>query len=129
MLYLTVLSFGGQMVTYLLSTGFIALEISFLRVASVLAELGGTIMAPYLMNHIGTVRAGLWFLLWQVTCVGMFSWAILTFDITSKLVGICLAVSITFKRLGLWGSDLAIQYIVQEVSALYHDRLYLKRRQ
>ena len=115
-LHWTVLYFGGQMITYLLNTGFLPLEISIFRIASVLAELGGTWAAPIMMQRIGPVRAALWFLMWQVACIGVIGHTIVSGDIMSKAVGITLAVGITFKRLGLWGSDLAIQFLVQEVS-------------
>lgn len=116
-LYWTVLSFGGQTVTYLLTIGFLPLEISVLRLASVVTELAGTWVAPIVMDRIGPVRAGLWFLLWQVFCVLAFAGPTVTSDAMAKSVGVALAAGITFKRVGLWGSDLAIQYIVQEVGA------------
>lgn len=115
-IYWTVLSFGGQTIAYLLNIGFLPLEISILRIASVAAELGGTWIAPILMQRIGPIKAGLWFLLWQIACIGFFAGFIITGDIISKSAGVTLAVGITFKRLGLWGSDLSIQFIVQEVS-------------
>lgn len=113
-LYWTVLTFGGQMTTYLLATGFAPIEISFLRVGAVLAELGGTLIAPTVMARIGPVRSGLWFLMWQVLCVGAFAGGIFSQQSMTRSTSILLSAGITLKRLGLWGSDLAIQFIVQE---------------
>jgi solute carrier family 40 (iron-regulated transporter), member 1 len=85
-----------------------------MRVASVLAELAGTWAAPILMRKIGPVRAGLWLMMWQISCIAAFAGTTMKYDAGTRIVGICLIVGITFKRLRLWGSDLCIQYIVQE---------------
>jgi iron-regulated transporter 1 len=59
-LYLTVLSFAGQMVTYLLSAGYSSMQIGFARTLSVIFEVLATWFAPWLMGRTGVVRAGLW---------------------------------------------------------------------
>ncbi|KAI8284286.1 hypothetical protein K4K56_010206 [Colletotrichum sp. SAR 10_98] len=55
LLYLTVLSFGGQMVTYLLSIGYSATEIGIARTLSVAFEVLATWVAPRLMELIGPI--------------------------------------------------------------------------
>ncbi|KAK6840564.1 hypothetical protein PG995_016318 [Apiospora arundinis] len=112
-LYFTVLYFGGQIISYLFSLGFTSMEVTMLRMASVFAELGGTWMAPIMMDKVGPARAGLFFLFWQVVCLAIFAGPVITHGITTKFVGLALALGITFKRLGLWGTDLSIQYMVQ----------------
>lgn len=116
MLYWTVLTFSGQTVTFLLSGGFSPLEISFFRIASVLAELTGTWFAPPLMRRVGPVKAALYNMLWQVACIAPFAGSILSPSIKLKTMGGLLSAGIILKRPGLMGGDLAIQFIVQEAT-------------
>ncbi|KAJ9199702.1 hypothetical protein DTO164E3_4587 [Paecilomyces variotii] len=113
-LYLTVLSFGAQMVTYLLHTGFSSLEVSCMRIGAVVAELAGTWAAPLAMNKIGPVRSGLWFINYQFACLAASAAAFLFLDPSSRLVALCLILGVALSRLGLWGFDLAVQFLVQE---------------
>ena len=62
LLYLTVLSFASQMTTYLLTLGFTSTHVSVMRLAAVVLELSATCAAPLLMDRIGAVRSGLWFI-------------------------------------------------------------------
>lgn len=116
LLYLTVLSFSGQMVTYLLSTGYTSAQVAIARTLSVAFEVVATWFGPWLMGRLGPVRAGLWFASWQVGCLflGMaVFWAFADQPIISAsgLVG-----GTILSRLGLWGFDLCTQIVVQEVS-------------
>ena len=61
LLYLTVLSFSGQMVTYLLSAGFDSFAVGASRTASTAIELSATWIAPVTMKYIGPIRSGIWF--------------------------------------------------------------------
>jgi iron-regulated transporter 1 len=117
LLYLTVLSFAPQMITYLLHAGFTPLQVSCMRIAAVISEICGTIVAPAAMRRVGPVRAGLWFINWQFGSLAAAAAAFLLFDdeAKSKLVAVCLVVGVTLSRLGLWGFDLNVQYLVQEV--------------
>ncbi|KAK4941726.1 hypothetical protein LTR28_008836 [Elasticomyces elasticus] len=69
LLYFTVLSFSGQMVAYLLAIGLDSPQIGLLRLLSTVLELSATCLAPVVMNKIGPVRAGIWFVNWQIICV------------------------------------------------------------
>ncbi|RTE85378.1 hypothetical protein BHE90_000009 [Fusarium euwallaceae] len=89
-LYLMVLSFAGQMVTYLLSAGYSSVQIGFSRTLSVVFEVLATWIAPWLMGRIGVVRD------------------------KSLLSASGLVVGTILSRLGLRGFDLCIQLIVQE---------------
>jgi iron-regulated transporter 1 len=118
LLYLTVLSFAGQMVTYLLSAGYNATQIGIARTLSVVFEVLATWLAPWLMGRIGPTRAGIWLASWQMICLvaGMaVFWAF--FDrptiSASGLVG-----GTILSRIGLRGFDLCTQIIIQEVSHL-----------
>ncbi|KAF8634919.1 hypothetical protein AX15_000660 [Amanita polypyramis BW_CC] len=113
LLYFTVLSFGGQMITYLLSVGFKATHIALARIISVALEISATWIAPFAMGKIGPIRAGLWFINWQafwVTVAGLLFVKIQSpFLSATGLVGGVIA-----SRVGLWGFDLCAQVIIQE---------------
>lgn len=119
MLYLTVLSFGPQMITYLLHTGFTSLEVSYMRIGAVVSELAGTWAAPPAMNKIGPVRSGLWFINWQFGCLATAAALFIFLDSNSHLVALILIIGVALSRVGLWGFDLSAQYIIQEVSVHY----------
>jgi iron-regulated transporter 1 len=118
LLYLTVLSTGVQYQTYMLSINFTSLEVSLIRVMAVISELLATCFAPCLIRQIGQVRCGLWSVNWQsltlAASVAAFAW----FGYTTSSASYALTVGIVASRVGLWGFDLAVQDIVQEVSVI-----------
>ncbi|KAL8861236.1 MAG: hypothetical protein Q9178_002452 [Gyalolechia marmorata] len=113
-LYLTVLSFNAQMITYLLASGFTATWVSVFRLISVVVELAATWAGPMLMSQIGPTRSGLWFITWQSVCatlgVALFSTAALEL----RMRNIALISGVIMSRIGLWGFDLSVQFLVQE---------------
>lgn len=116
LLYLTVLSFSGQMVTWLLSTGYDSTQVAVARTLAVAFEVLATWVAPWLMGRIGPTRAGLWLASWQITCLAggfaiFWQFASQPFLSASGLVG-----GVILSRLGLRGFDLCAQILVQEVS-------------
>lgn len=104
------------MVTYLLHTGFSPLEVSGMRIGSVIAELSGTWAAPFTMGRIGPIRSGLWFLNWQSCCLAAAAAGYVFLDPSSRMVAASLVAGVSLSRIGLWGFDLAVQFLVQEVS-------------
>jgi iron-regulated transporter 1 len=114
LLYFTVLSFAGHMITYLLSVGYNSIHIGVARTASVVFELSATWIAPKVMSGIGPIRSGLWFISWQMMCLaagtGIFWGAKTPLVSAFGLVG-----GTILSRVGLWGFDLSVQVIVQEV--------------
>ncbi|KAJ9482693.1 hypothetical protein VN97_g10733 [Penicillium thymicola] len=114
LLYLTVLSFGATMTTYLLDTGFTSLQVSYMRIGAVAAEISGTWTAPIIMNRIGPIRSGLWFLNWQFVCVAGAAVAFVAWDSSSRFVAGTLIAGVALSRVGLWGFDLSVQFLVQE---------------
>lgn len=120
LLYFTVLSFSGQMITYLASVGYTPLHIGIARVGSSIFEISATWAAPYLMKKIGVVRAGIWSLTWQMTCLaGVLAWYFSDFEgkgTNSIFSATGLAVGVALSRIGLWGFDLCAQNIIQDVS-------------
>ena len=114
LLYLTVLSFSGQMVTYLVSVGVTSTQIGLLRTISTAIEVSATWLAPVAMSRIGPLRYGLWFINWQIACL---LGAVASFWIVEKpiMAASMLVVGMIASRVGLWGFDLCVQIIVQEV--------------
>lgn len=115
LLYLTVLSFGTAMVTYLLHTGFTPIQVSGIRIGAITAELSGAWTAPLVMDRVGPLRSGLWFLNWQSACLAVAAAGFVFLDPESWLVAVVLIVSVSLSRIGLWGFDLCVQFLVQEV--------------
>jgi solute carrier family 40 (iron-regulated transporter), member 1 len=116
LLYFTVLSFGGQMVTYLLSVGYTSTQIGIIRTVSVVAEVSATWLGPVLMRRVGVIRAGLWSISWQLFCIT----AAVTLFLAARQPVVAASLLITGvigSRVGLWMFDLCVQTIVQEVRA------------
>ena len=116
LLYFTVLSFSGQMVTYLLSVGLSSAQVGVLRTLSTAIELSATWLAPIAMNRVGPLRGGLWFINWQMSCLAgaiAFFWV----ERTPSVAALALVIGVIFSRVGLWGFDLCVQIIIQEVQA------------
>lgn len=116
LLYLTVLSFNGQMGTYLLSAGYSATEIASARMLSVAFEVLATWVAPWLMDRIGPVRAGLWLSSSQVSMLAAGTTVFWLFQDQPLISATGLVGGTILSRVGLRGFDLCIQLIVQEVS-------------
>ncbi|ODQ68362.1 hypothetical protein NADFUDRAFT_49007 [Nadsonia fulvescens var. elongata DSM 6958] len=111
LLYFTVLSFGGQMIVFLLYEGFDTAHIGWLRTLSVILELSATFSAPWLMSKIGAIRTGRWFINWQSVSV---VFAVVFFCYFSDRVGLWgLIAGVILSRVGLWGFDLAVQVQIQ----------------
>jgi solute carrier family 40 (iron-regulated transporter), member 1 len=116
LLYLTVLNFSGQMVTYLVSIGYSSTQIGLIRTLSVIFEMSATWIAPMATSRVGPIRAGLWFINWQLAWVLVA--AILFLNVPSPIFAATgLAGGVILSRLGLWGFDLCAQVIIQRVSA------------
>lgn len=120
LLYFTVLSFSGQMITYLISVGYSSLHVGIARVGSSIFEISATWAAPLLMKKIGVVRAGIWSLAWQMAFLAVaLGWYLSNFEdlgTNSIFSATGLAVGVALSRMGLWGYDLSAQNIVQDVS-------------
>lgn len=117
LLYLTVLSFAGQMVTYLAASGYTSAQLSIARTASVAFEVLATWVAPWLLGRIGPVRAGLWFSSWQVTTLTTSLVIFWAWESEPVVSAGALVIGAILSRLGLWGFDLCAQIIIQEVWA------------
>jgi iron-regulated transporter 1 len=123
-LYFTVLSFSGQMVTYLLASGHSSYRVGAARTVSVAFEIAATCAAPLLMSRVGPIRAGIWSIKFQLFCLagaaGVF-WGVRD----PALAATGLVVGTIFSRAGLRGFDLCSQIIVQEASPPFLLRMVL----
>lgn len=116
LLYLTVLSFSGQLITYLIAIGMSSATIALLRAVAAVFELTATWIGPLLNTRIGAVRSGIWFLNIELlfiagacTCLWLPSTDSSRLPLVIGLVS-CVIVS----RTGLWGFDLSAQLIIQD---------------
>lgn len=116
LLYFTVLSFGSQMITYLLFVGYNSIHIGIARTLSVAFEISATWMSPLAMARIGPIRSGIWFISWQMLCLagGVIIFWVVETPIVSAFG---LIAGTILSRVGLWGFDLSVQIIVQEVGS------------
>ncbi|WPH01846.1 Hypothetical protein R9X50_00470000 [Acrodontium crateriforme] len=118
LLYLTVLSFSGQMITYLISVGCTSLYVGIARTVSTVFELSATWIAPRLMQKIGAIRGGIWSLCWQMIWLAAgISWFFSDLHgmgTNSVAAATGLAVGVALSRVGLWGYDLCAQNIIQD---------------
>ena len=114
LLYLTVLSTGVHWQTYMLSLHFSGLSVAIFRMTAVISELSATLFAPMLMRRIGPIRSGLWSINWQVAWLALAVVAFLAISGDGKISAAALTTGIVMSRMGLWGIDLSVQFIVQE---------------
>ncbi|GKT46169.1 sorbicillinoid biosynthetic cluster transcription factor 2 [Colletotrichum spaethianum] len=114
LLYFTVLSFAGQMVTYLVASGYNTTYIGIVRTISVVFEVLATWVAPWLVGRIGPVRAGLWLSNCQVLPLISGLIVFWVFMPNPLISATSLVVGTIISRLGLRGFDLCTQIIVQE---------------
>ncbi|RPA71539.1 hypothetical protein BJ508DRAFT_89814 [Ascobolus immersus RN42] len=113
LLYLTVLSFSGSFITFLLSSKVTSTHVGIARAVSTVFGLSATWIAPRIMGRIGKVRGGVWFLWWQMlSLAGGVAWFFSWNSNMGKAWG--LVAGVIVSRVGLWGFDLCVQGIVQE---------------
>jgi len=122
LLYLTVLAFSGQMLTFLLASNINQWQVGVIRAVSTVFELSATWITPRLTRRIGVLRTGLWSINWQMTWLAAgLTWFLYYHHragspSTSPLPAAGLAAAVALSRVGLWGFDLSAQNIVQDVS-------------
>ncbi|KAK7932410.1 hypothetical protein PG985_003122, partial [Apiospora marii] len=115
LLYLTVLSFGSQMVTFLLASGYDSTKVGAARTLGVVFEVMATWLGPWLMSSVGPVRAGLWFSTLQITMLVAGMAVFITYrDDDPVFAATGMVGGTILSRIGLRGFDLCTQIIVQE---------------
>lgn len=114
MIVFTLLTLGA-MIAYLSQySGFSTPLIAGLRAIAVVVGITATFLSPPLINRIGSIRSGIWFLSWQTIFLFPVS-VILFLPLNTRLQGALLVGLVSLSRLGLWGFDLSEQYLVQQV--------------
>lgn len=115
-LYMTVLSFGPQMVAFLLFQGHGPVEVGLMRTGSVIIELATTFLAPRVMKRTGPIFSGVGFVVWQAftLCVAVYMFSTMQDNADPGTASLYLVVGVILSRIGLWGFDLSVQIIVQE---------------
>lgn len=114
-LYFTVLSFAGQMVSYLLASGYNSFHVGAVRTLSVAFEITATWTAPLFMSQVGVIRAGIWSVNLQLFC--LTGAASLFWGAHNPIIAATgLVVGTILSRVGLRGFDLCAQLISQEGS-------------
>lgn len=127
LLYMTVLSFGPQMIAFLLFEGQGPVEVGLMRTASVIVELATTFLAPQVLKRKGPISSGVGFVVWQALCLSTavyFSYPLLASGANASTGALYLIVGVIFSRIGLWGFDLSVQLIVQEGVEASHRAVF-----
>lgn len=116
LLYLTVLSFSGQLITYLLAQDLNSASVALLRGVAALFELSATWLGPRLHKRIGAVRSGIWFLNAELLFVAIACGILWLPDEheSRTIVTLTLVTMVILSRTGLWGFDLSAQLIIQD---------------
>jgi iron-regulated transporter 1 len=116
LLYLTVLSFSGQFITYLLAQGMSSTTVATLRGVAAVFELSATWLGPWLHTRIGPVRAGIWFLNAELVFIALSCVALWlpAETVPGTATTFLLVVAVILSRTGLWGFDLSAQFIIQD---------------
>ncbi|KAI8143345.1 Ferroporti-1 [Fennellomyces sp. T-0311] len=111
LLYLTVLSFGGIMVSYLKLEGYDDATLGILRAVAGVAGMGATYILPVLSRRIGIIRTGLWALWFEVACLVP---VILSFVKSIPYGPFLLFGGMATSRIGLWLYDMAETILLQQ---------------
>jgi iron-regulated transporter 1 len=116
LLYLTVLSFSGQFITYLLAQGMSSATVAMFRGLAAVFELSATWLGPWLHSRIGPIRAGIWFLNAELIFIAL-SCVVLWLPsetVPGTATTFALVAAVILSRTGLWGFDLSAQFIIQD---------------
>ncbi|KAI9222410.1 Ferroporti-1 [Blastocladiella britannica] len=120
-LYLTVLSFGGQMIEWLVvEMNSTAQTIAWYRAVGGVAGVLATYTAPPLITRYGPMRIGLWSIWLQTLSLVPAAYVMVrgmyfpgTSDDTAVMVTV-LCISVSVSRLFLWSFDMAHTQVMQE---------------
>jgi iron-regulated transporter 1 len=115
MLYLTVLSFGGIMITYLKMIGYADWSLGVLRAVAGVSGIISTYILPYLSNHIGIVRSGLWAIWFETFSLVPVVLSLTTWFSASVWAPVMLFGGMSVSRIGLWIFDISETIILQQM--------------
>ena len=100
------------MIAYLLARGYGAFNVGIARSISTVAELSATWIAPRLTRSLGVVGCGAFSITWQAACL---TGACACFLFAGNMALTGLICGVVLSRIGLWGVDLSVTNIVQDV--------------
>lgn len=116
-LHFTVLSFSGRMIAFLVASGYSSFNVGAARTVSTVAELSATWISPVVMARLGSRRSGAVSISWQAVWLTFGVACFLLNGRTDTLALTGLIGGVVLSRIGLWGFDLAVQIIIQDVSS------------
>lgn len=116
-LHFTVLSFSGRMIAFLVASGYSSFNVGAARTVSTVAELSATWISPMVMGWLGSRRSGAVSITWQAAWLTFGVACFLLNGQTNMLALTGLIGGVVLSRIGLWGFDLAVQIIIQDVSS------------
>jgi iron-regulated transporter 1 len=115
LLYLTVLSFGGIMVTYLKIMGYTDWSLGFLRAFAGTMGILSTYLFPYLSAKVGVIRAGVWALWFECAMLAPVVLS-MTSQYSGSMIGsFMLFGGMSLSRVGLWVFDIAETILLQQM--------------
>jgi iron-regulated transporter 1 len=114
MLYLTVLSFGGIMVSYLKMVGYSDWSLGVLRAVAGIAGMASTCIVPYLFAKIGIIRAGIWALWFESFTLVPVVLSLTSWGSQSAWGPFLLFGGMSLSRVGLWVFDIAETILLQQ---------------
>ncbi|GAN07427.1 solute carrier family 40 iron-regulated transporter [Mucor ambiguus] len=115
MLYLTVLSFGGIMTSYLKIVGYSDWTLGLLRAVAGVAGIASTYILPYLSAKIGIIRAGVWALWFESAALIPVVLSFTAWGNQSPWGPIMLFGGMSVSRIGLWVFDISETMLMQQM--------------
>lgn len=115
MLYLTVLSFGGIMLSYLKIVGYSDWSLGVLRAIAGISGMASTYILPYLSARIGIIRAGVWALWFESITLIPVVLSFTAWGSQSSWGHIMLFGGMSVSRIGLWVFDIAETILLQQM--------------
>lgn len=115
MLYLTVLSFGGIMTSYLKIVGYSDWTLGLLRAVAGVAGIASTYILPYLSAKIGIIRAGVWALWFESAALVPVVLSFTAWGSQSPWGSVMLFGGMSVSRIGLWVFDISETMLMQQM--------------
>jgi iron-regulated transporter 1 len=115
LLYLTVLSFGGIMISYLKIVGYSDWSLGTLRAIAGISGMASTYILPYLSARIGIIRTGVWALWFESFTLVPVVLSFTAWGSQSSWGHIMLFGGMSVSRIGLWVFDIAETILLQQM--------------
>ncbi|KAI7893083.1 Ferroporti-1 [Mucor mucedo] len=115
MLHMTVLSFGGIMISYLKIIGYQDWSLGVLRAVAGIAGLASTWILPFLSSKIGIIRSGMWAVWFEAGSLTPVVISLTNAYRGSVLGSIMLFAGMCISRVGLWMFDITETILLQQL--------------